>query len=79
MTGKPGPALDPPLRETWAAMERLVDAGLVRHLGVSNFSPAKMAQVLGFATKPLAICQCERHPQFRNDKARHWARETGAE
>lgn len=36
----------PPLNETWAAMEALVDLGLVRSIGVSNFSPEKIEALL---------------------------------
>ena len=48
-TGKPGPRIDPPLEETWQAMEGLVEDGLVRSIGISNFSPSKTQQVLKVA------------------------------
>jgi diketogulonate reductase-like aldo/keto reductase len=67
VTGSRGDVLAPSVKETWQAMERLVDSGLVRHIGVSNFSIAKMDDVRAYARHPLSICQCECHPFFRND------------
>ena len=32
------------INQTWAELEALVDAGLVRSIGVSNFSPEKVEQ-----------------------------------
>ena len=39
---KPGPKVDPPFEETWAALEKCVEEGLIRSIGVSNFSPEKI-------------------------------------
>ncbi len=51
-----------PLEETWAAMEEAVDAGLVRHIGVSNFSPARLRRLLGSARIRPEANQVECHP-----------------
>lgn len=50
------------LKDTWAAMEELVDAGLVRHLGVSNFGVKLVEEFLGFARIKPIVNQVELHP-----------------
>ena len=51
-----------PLAETWAAMERLVDDGLVRHIGTSNFTCRQLDALLAHARIPPAVNQVEFHP-----------------
>jgi len=51
-----------PLAATWAGMEATVDAGLARHIGVSNFSAAKIETVLRDARLPPQVNQVELHP-----------------
>lgn len=57
VTGIPGPKVTPSLEETWAAMEELVREGLVRSIGVSNFSIKKIRQLLKVATIRPAVVQ----------------------
>ena len=51
-----------PLHETWQAMEALVTSGLVRYIGVSNFSARKLADLLPKTTIQPAVNQIENHP-----------------
>lgn len=54
------------LQETWQDMERLVDDGLVKSIGISNFSTRKTKDLLSYARiKPVAN-QVEVHPYHRN-------------
>jgi aryl-alcohol dehydrogenase-like predicted oxidoreductase len=50
-----------PLEESLSTLADLVKMGKVRALGVSNFSPAQLAQASAFlaAKAPLAALQCE--------------------
>ena len=48
--------------ETWKAMERLADEGLVRSIGVSNFCPHHLAPILASANLVPAVDQIEFHP-----------------
>ena len=49
-------------------MEKLVDDGLVKSIGISNFSCKKIDALLEYARiKPVAV-QVEVHPYFRNQK-----------
>jgi aryl-alcohol dehydrogenase-like predicted oxidoreductase len=43
----PNPEAD--IEEGWAAMQELKDEGLVRHIGVSNFSPEQMRRIQSIA------------------------------
>merc|ERR1719296_438925 len=54
-----------PLHQTWAAMERLVDEGKVKHIGVSNFSSMQLADLLSYARIPPACNQVEMHPYLQ--------------
>ena len=47
----------PPFNDTWAAMEFLLDQGLVRSIGLSNFSPEKMQNLLTTACMRPAVNQ----------------------
>jgi diketogulonate reductase-like aldo/keto reductase len=56
------------LRDTWQALEALVDSGLVRHLGVSNFSLRQVEEVLAFARVKPVVSQVEGHPLLAQRK-----------
>ena len=54
--------------ETWAAMEKLVDDGLVRHIGTSNMTIPKLELLLKDA-RVLPTCnEMELHPHFQQQE-----------
>jgi len=53
---------DLPISKTWQAMEKCVDAGKTRGIGVSNFSAKKLDSLVKQARIPPAVNQVERHP-----------------
>ncbi len=70
----PNPAIS--MRETLSAMARLVEEGLVRNIGVSNFSPYQLRFARHISTVPLATNQAELHPWFTQPDLREYAAET---
>nr|VZI04738.1 unnamed protein product [Spirometra erinaceieuropaei] len=59
---------DVPLEETWKGMEELVEAGLVRSIGISNFNKAQIDRVLASCKIPPAINQIEVSVNWMNQK-----------
>lgn len=65
--------------DTWAAMVATVASGRVRHLGVSNFAPDQLEDLLNRTSYPPAVHQMELHPylqqadwlRFHADRAIH--------
>jgi diketogulonate reductase-like aldo/keto reductase len=50
---------------TWRQMERLVERGLVRHIGTSNMTVPKLRLLLRDATIRPVVNQMELHPHFQ--------------
>jgi alcohol dehydrogenase (NADP+) len=59
------PYIHPNYMATWREMERLVDLGLVRHIGTSNMTIPKLALLLADARIRPAVNQMELHPHFQ--------------
>ena len=56
------------MQDTWQQMEKLVEEGLVKSIGISNFSVKKIEDLLQHAKIVPAVNQVELHPYFRNEK-----------
>lgn len=57
-----------PIAETWGALEDTQRAGLVRHLGVSNFNIDKLDDLLASADITPEMNQVEMHPYLPQEK-----------
>ncbi|TWU02727.1 aldo/keto reductase [Stieleria varia] len=67
--GEPGIKEDPvPIRETWQAMNELVDAGLVREIGVCNFGTSLLRDLMASSDTHPAVLQIELHPYLTQNK-----------
>ncbi len=66
---------DLPISKTWAAMEALVDKGLCRHVGVSNFSIAKLKKLLDQARLRPEMNQVELHPYLQQQAMSDFCRQ----
>lgn len=52
--------------ESWQALEELRSAGLTRSIGVSNFLPAQLENIIGLGGAIPAVNQVELHPFLQN-------------
>jgi diketogulonate reductase-like aldo/keto reductase len=70
----PNPAIS--LRESLQAMARLHERGLVRNVGVSNFSAYQLSCAQHIADVPIAVNQVEFHPWFQRPELVEYCQET---
>ena len=63
--------------KTWRQMERLVDMGLVRHIGTSNMTIPKLELVLRDARIKPACNEMELHPHFQQPELFQYVLENG--
>ena len=62
---KPAPI---PIQETWQAMEKLVKKGLVKSIGICNFTTMMLIDLLTYAKIKPVINQIELHPYNTQEK-----------
>jgi len=60
------------LADTWRAMEKLIDQKLVRSIGVSNFKPEELEDILQIARIKPAVNQVELHPFLNQQDLREY-------
>ena len=61
----------------WRQCERLVEQGLVRHIGMSNMTISKLEAVLGQCRIPPAAIEMELHPGFQQPELFRYVKERG--
>ena len=66
-----------PLKETVGALCKMKREGVARHVGVSNFTPALIAEALKLSSEPLVNNQIELHPYFDQSKTIAVSRKAG--
>jgi D-xylose reductase len=72
------PAMKPvrvPLADTWGAMEGLVEAGLVKRIGVCNFGTALIRDLQSYARIQPSVLQVEMHPYLTQQKLLRFCQE----
>jgi diketogulonate reductase-like aldo/keto reductase len=74
-----GSKIDPTVsvHETWAAMEDLVEEGLVREIGVSNFPVSLLHELMTQCRIPPAVNQVEAHPYLQQSKLLAYCQKRG--
>lgn len=56
-----------PIIETWEGMEQVLNTGLTKHIGVSNFSQKKLSALYDMATIKPEVNQVELHPYLQQE------------
>ena len=62
------PSRTVPLKETITALNKVRDAGLARHIGISNFTVKQVNEAVALSRHALLCNQIEYHPLINQDK-----------
>ncbi|MDY7096935.1 MAG: aldo/keto reductase [Pseudomonadota bacterium] len=73
---KPAPV---PLYQTWAAMEQLVEKGLVKQIGVCNYNSGLLHDLMAYAKIKPAMLQIEAHPYLTQERLIRLASDYGVD
>lgn len=68
---------DVPLIDTWRALEKLVEKGKIRSIGISNFSGALIQDLLRSAKIKPAVLQIEHHPYLQQPRLIEYVQSQG--
>jgi diketogulonate reductase-like aldo/keto reductase len=71
------PSKTVPLKESIKALNAVRDAGMARHIGVSNFPTALIEEAVALSSAPLACNQVEHHPCLDQTKVIDTCRKHG--
>lgn len=66
-----------PLLDTWKALEKLVQKGKIKSIGVSNFNGGLLLDLLRGATIKPAVLQIEHHPYLQQSTFVKWVKAQG--
>jgi len=58
-----------PLEETMGALNELVERGMVRYIGVSNFAPARLERAVRCSSAPVVVDQVHYSLKFREPES----------
>lgn len=64
-----------PLAQTWSAMEKLVDQGLAKNIGVSNFQGSLVIDLMRSARIAPSVLQVEHHPYLQQKELIKFAKQ----
>ncbi|KAK1416350.1 hypothetical protein QVD17_32140 [Tagetes erecta] len=62
------------IKDVWEAMEKCQNLGLTKSIGVSNFYPRLIEEILSFAKIPPAVNQVEMNPLWQQKKLNEFCR-----
>lgn len=63
-----------PMHEAWKELEKLVDEGLIRNIGISNFNTQAILDLLTYARIRPSILEIEYHPYLQQKRLIDWVK-----